>query len=96
MSFAAKKGMSDDASLSAVPREFPEDESFDNFVQSLRGDIEVARSDHRNRVDKELKLLFKLPTPILGLGVCLIDALNRYSLAPKALILLDEKGMNTF
>lgn len=86
MSFAAKKGMNDDAPLSVIRREFPKDESFSDFVESLRTDIQVARSDHQSKVDKELKLAFKFPTPIVGMGVRVIEALDRWNLAPRGLI----------
>ena len=96
MSFAAKKGMNDDAPLSTIKRKFPEGESFTAFVESLRGDIELARSNKKSRVDKELKLAFKLPAPVLGMGVHLLEALDRRNLAPRALLADDPMYTSAF
>ncbi len=96
ISFAVKKGMDDDSPLSVVRREFPKGETLREFVASLRGDIEVARSAQKSAVDKELALAFKFPAPIIGLGVRLIDALDRRNLAPKALIGEDPMYCSAF
>jgi pyruvate/2-oxoglutarate dehydrogenase complex dihydrolipoamide acyltransferase (E2) component len=96
MSFAVKKGMDDDAPLSTVKREFPEDESFGAFVRSLSGNIELARSNKKSRVDKELKLAFKLPAPVLGVGLRLLDALDRRNLAPRSLLADDPMYTSAF
>lgn len=86
MSFGVKKSMDDDAPLSIVRREFPESELFSEAIQSLHNDIEVARSYKETSVDKELKFAFRFPAPIIGLGVRILDALDRRNLAPKFLI----------
>ena len=96
MSFAAKKSMNDDAPLSVIRRRFPEGESFTQFVQSLRADIEVARSDRQSSVDKELTLAFKFPVPIVAFGVRVIEALDRWNLAPKGLIGEDPMYTSAF
>lgn len=86
ISFGVKKSMDDDAPLSIVRREFGENEPFAAFVASLRTDIEVARSNRQTAVDKELKFAFRFPAPIIGLGVRIIEALDKRNLAPRALI----------
>mgnify|MGYP000686711343 CR=1 FL=1 len=96
LSFAAKKGMNDDAPLSVIRREFPKGEPFLDFVRSLRGDIQVARSDEQSSVDKELRLAFKFPAPVIGAGVRVIEALDRWNLAPKALIGEDPMYSSAF
>lgn len=96
MSFAAKKSMDDDAPLSIVKRQFPEGESFMALVEGLRGDVGVARSQKKSRVDKELNLAFKLPAPVLGWGVRLLDALDHFNLAPRALLADDPMYTSVF
>ncbi len=96
MSFGVKKSMDDDAPLSIVKREFLKEEPFVDFVRSLRDDIDVARSAQLSRVDKELKLAFKLPAPVVGLAIRLLSALDRRNLAPRSLLADDPMYVSAF
>jgi hypothetical protein len=93
MTFAAKKAMRDDAPLSTVKRAFPPDESFAAMVATLTADIRVAKSDAITKVDKELHLLFRLPSFLLAASIWLLRWLDSHGLAPRTLI--DDDPMYT-
>jgi hypothetical protein len=91
LSFAAKKQMSDDGALATVKRRFAQGEPFAAMMASLSGAIGEARSDRASAVDKELKVLLRLPRPVLGGVLRLFHALDAVHLAPR--VMLDSDPM---
>lgn len=85
LTFAAKKAMRDDAPLATVKRRFEPGESFAAMVAALTADVQVARSDQRSKVDKELSIFLRLPGPLLSAAVALLHWLDRRGLAPRVL-----------
>lgn len=96
LSFAAKKGMRDDAALATIKREFPRDESFDGLIGALTGEIGGARSEKPSAMDRELKILNALPGFLLVLLVALLRRLYRWGLAPRGLIDTDPLYASAF
>lgn len=86
LTFAAKKAMHDDAPLATVKRRFEPGETFAELVAALTGEVAVARSDKRSKVDKELSIFLRLPGPLLAFAVGALRWLDRRGLAPRALI----------
>lgn len=96
ISFAAKKRMDDEAPLALVKRRFEPGERFADMVAALSGDVNDARSDRRSVVDRELGLLLRLPAPAIAGAVRLLSALDRYNLAPRALLENDPMYTSVF
>ncbi|HEU4946149.1 MAG TPA: 2-oxo acid dehydrogenase subunit E2 [Kribbella sp.] len=82
LSFGAKKQLTEDAPLQMVKRRFEPDESLAEMVRSLDEAVTFARSDQPSDVDKELKLLLSLPTPVLDVAVSLFHWLDARGALP--------------
>jgi hypothetical protein len=96
ISFAAKKRLDDDAPLSVVKRRFEPGESFDEMVAALAAGVEEARSDRPSSMDRELGLLMRLPPLVLDGAVRLLQTLDFFNLAPRALIAHDPMYTSVF
>lgn len=96
LSFAAKKGMRDDAPLATIKRAFERDETFAALVSSLGGEVAQAKSDQRSAMDRELKTLLSLPGPVLALGIRLVNWLYSIGLAPRSLVDTDPLYASAF
>jgi hypothetical protein len=84
VSFSAKKAKSDDAPIVVVKREVDPRESFEALVRRIEEGIGEGRSDRRSATDKELSILLRLPTVLLGLLVRGQMLLDRLGLLPAA------------
>lgn len=93
LSFAAKKAMSDDAPLATIKRRFERGETFATLGAALGGNVAEARSEKKSQIDKELAVLLRLPSPVLGASIRLLRGLYGVGLAPRALI--DSDPMHT-
>jgi len=96
LAFSAKKRMDDHAPLTTVKLPFEPDEPFEDMVTRLAETLGEARSDRPSSVEKEVSLLLKLPTFILGLAVALVRLLDSVNLAPRALIGHDPMFASAF
>ncbi len=96
LSFAAKKQMSDDAPLATVKREFAKGETFAQMIDALGGEIAGARSAAPSHIDKELRVLLKIPGVLLALGISLLKRLYGWGLAPKSLVDTDPMYTSAF
>jgi hypothetical protein len=96
LSFAAKKAMRDDAPLATDKRRFEANESFAALVAALTTDIREARSDKPSTIDKELRVLLKLPGPVLAAAVAMLRWLDRWNLAPGSLLRSDPMYTSAF
>lgn len=96
LSFAAKKGMTDDAALATVKRRFPRDEPFGALVGELTAEIGGARSQAPSAMDRELRVLLALPGFLLSLLIALLRRLHAWGLAPRGLIDTDPLHASAF
>lgn len=96
LSFAAKKQMSDEAPLATVKRQFPKGETLAQMVDALGGEIAGARSEKPSQIDKELRVLLKLPGFLLALGIAFLKRLYGWGLAPKSLVDTDPMYTSAF
>lgn len=96
LSFAAKKGMTDDAPLATIKRTFPRGERFDGLVGALTGEIGGARRPEASAMDKELKILLALPGFLLALLLGLLKRLYAWGLAPRSLVDTDPLYASAF
>jgi hypothetical protein len=96
LSFAAKKAMSDDAPLATVKRRFEPGETFGTLVQSLGGDVTVAKSEKKSQIDTELSILLKLPGFLLLFLLGLMKRLYAWGLAPRSLVDTDPMYKSAF
>lgn len=96
LSFAAKKGMSDDAPLATIKRRFPPGEAFDALVRELTTEIGGARRTAPSALDKELAAVLALPGFLLAPSLALLRRLYGLGLAPRALVDTDPLYTSAF
>lgn len=96
VSFAAKRAFRDDAPIVTVKLEFPRGESFAACVRRIVGAIGEGRSGRPQAVDKELSIVFKFPTTVIGWGVAVLRWLDRINLMPGAMIEPDPMYASLF
>lgn len=96
LAFSAKKRMDDAAPLTTVKLRFEPDEPFPAMVERLAASVGEARSDRASSVEREVGLLLRLPTLVLGLAVALVRWLDAVNLAPRALIGHDPMYASAF
>jgi hypothetical protein len=96
ISFAAKTEMTEDAPLVTIKLEFPEGESFADCVKRIVDAIEDRRSGAENQVDREVKFLSKLPTPLLRAIFAGGRWLDRLNLLPNSMIEPDPMYTSIF
>ena len=96
LSFAAKKGMNDEAPLATVKRRFERGESFGELVGGLTGEVRGARDARPSAMDKELRILLALPAFLLALGLRALRRLYAWGLAPRSLIDTDPLYTSAF
>jgi hypothetical protein len=96
LSFAAKKGLTDDAPLATVKRRFAPGESFSALVTELTTQIGSARDHAPSAMDRELRILLALPAFLLAFIIALSRRLYAWGLAPRNLIDTDPMYASAF
>ena len=96
ISFAAKTEITDDAPLVTIKMSFPRDESFADCVARTVESINERRSGSENRVDREVRLLTKLPGPLLRAVFAGGRWLDRLNLLPNSMIEPDPMYTSLF
>jgi 2-oxoacid dehydrogenase/acyltransferase catalytic subunit len=96
LSFAAKKGMSDEAPLATIKRRFDRAEPFDTLVGELTTEIGGARSPAPSAMDRELRILLALPGLLLLILIGLLERLYAWGLAPRSLVDTDPLYTSAF
>jgi hypothetical protein len=96
LTFAAKKAMSDDAPLATVKRRFAREESFDELVGKLAGEIETTKTTERSAMDKEMSILLALPGFLLAFLLGALKRLYAIGLAPRSLVDTDPLYTSAF
>jgi hypothetical protein len=96
ISFAAKKRLVDDSPLVTIKLPFPANEPFEECVKRVNDSVIYGRSDSELPVDVELRLLTKLPGPILRTVFAAARLLDRINLFPAAMIEPDPMYTSLF
>jgi hypothetical protein len=96
ISFAAKKAFQDDAPISTVKIEFPEDITFAQVIERTTGSVGGVRRGEKRAVDTEMKLALALPAPMLRMLFGLLRWLDRVNLMPSAMIKTDPMYASLF
>ena len=86
ISFAAKTELADDAPLVTVKLPFPADQKFADCVEKIVASLKDRRSGREERLDREVRWLAKLPTPLLRLLLAGGRQLDRLNLLPGSMI----------
>jgi 2-oxoacid dehydrogenases acyltransferase (catalytic domain) len=86
ISFTAKKRLVDDSPLVTVKLKFPANEKFDDCMKRISDAVEYGRSGRQSPIDNELRLLTRLPGPVLRSVLAAGRWLDRFNLLPAALI----------
>jgi hypothetical protein len=85
-SFAAKKRLVDDSPFVTVKLKFPANESFDDCMKKICDAVDHGRSGREFPIDSELRLLTRLPGPVLRSILAAGRWLDRFNILPAALI----------
>jgi hypothetical protein len=96
LSFAAKRKMEEKSALVTVKVAFPMDEAFPAMAKRIKALIGEGRGPKERGVDKEVRLLTKLPGPILRAAVGLARWLDSVNLMPAAMIESDPMYCSAF
>lgn len=96
ISFSMKKAMSEEGAVTTVKRRFPAEESLDEMVAALRGEIRMGRSDHRSASDREMDLLLSLPPALIRLAVGLARRADALGMLPRRMIDADPLFASVF
>jgi hypothetical protein len=86
LSFMAKKRLVDDSPLVTVKLKFPANEKFDDCMKRISDAVEYGRSGGQSPIDNELRLLTRLPGPVLRAVLAAGRWLDRFNLLPAAFI----------
>jgi hypothetical protein len=86
ISFMAKKRLVDDSPLVTVKLKFPANEKFDDCMKRISDAVEYGRSGRESRIESELRLLNRLPGPVLRSVLAAGRWLDRFNILPAAFI----------
>ena len=86
LSFAAKIRLTDGSPLTTVKLGFPADIRFEECVESITEAVNVGRSGRQSRTESEVRILTKLPGPLLRAIFAALRGLDRCNLLPAVLI----------
>jgi pyruvate/2-oxoglutarate dehydrogenase complex dihydrolipoamide acyltransferase (E2) component len=96
LSFAAKRKMEEKSALVTVKVEFPAEETFPEMAKRIKSLISEGRGPKERGVDKEVRLLTKLPGPVLRAAVAVARWLDSVNLMPKTMIDTDPMYCSAF
>ena len=96
ISFAAKRGFSDDEPIVTRKHGFAEGVSFADTVERLTSGVRDVRAGKQDRADKEMKLALILPGFLLSLAVRLLIWLDHVNLLPVSMIRPDPMFASLF
>lgn len=86
ITFSAKKAKDDEHPIIAIKRQIDPAWDIEALVAQIEAAIGEGRSDHRSATDRELGLIFLLPTFLVRALVRLEMLLDRWGLLPRAFI----------
>jgi hypothetical protein len=96
LSFAIKRRLEENAPLTTAKLEFPADLTFEQCVDSVSDAVSDGRSGQVTPIEREVRLLTKLPTPVLRATVVAARLLDRFNLLPASLIKPDPMFSSMF
>ncbi|HEY2392621.1 MAG TPA: hypothetical protein VGK22_15715 [Candidatus Angelobacter sp.] len=86
LSFAAKIRFTDESPLTTIKLRFAQNVRFDECVDAMADAVNVGRSGRVSRTETEVRLLTKLPGPMLTTIFSALRGLDRWNLLPAFLI----------
>lgn len=86
LSFAAKIRMTDESPLATVKLRFAPDIRFDDCVEAIHEAVNSGRTNRNSQTEMEVRILTKLPGPVLRALFAGLRALDRCNLLPAVLI----------
>jgi hypothetical protein len=96
VSFAAKKKFDDNAPLVTIKLPMPAGEPLAETVHRIYASVGEGRGDRERPVDKEVRWLLYIPGFILRLLIALFVLLDRWNLAPAAMLKTDPMYASIF
>lgn len=97
VTFSAKREIVDGSPMLTVKRRFhPDTETLDEMVDAVYDRLNPQRAGERTQSDKEVSLLLRLPTPIVGLLIKLLGCLDYFGLVPRSMIDADPLYTSVF
>lgn len=96
LSFAAKTRFTDEAPLTTVKLGFSEKERFDECVDRMDDAVKDGRCGRESPIEREVRLLTKLPGPLLRAILAASRRLDRVNLLPASLIEPDPMYTSMF
>lgn len=96
VSFSAKKRKDDDSPIVVLKRRLDPEQSFEDLVSTLHGDVQVGRSNKKSTTDKELSAVLRLPTGGVRALLAAGRALDGLGLLPAKLIESDPMYASMF
>jgi pyruvate/2-oxoglutarate dehydrogenase complex dihydrolipoamide acyltransferase (E2) component len=96
LSFAIKMKFNDDAPLTTVKLSFSENDRFDECVDRMTNAVKTGRSGDVSPIEREVRFLTKLPSPLLRMIVAAGSRLDRFNLLPASLIEPDPMFTSLF
>lgn len=86
LSFAAKIRLTEEAPLTTVKVRFSADVRFEECVSAITEAVNTGRSGRKSRTDSEVRILARLPGPLLRAIFATLRGLDRCNLLPAVLI----------
>ena len=97
ITFSAKKKLVDGAPMITIKRRFhPERESLYEMTDAIYEQLKAARKGVETTSDKEMKLLLRLPSPLIRLSLAVARAADHFGLLPRKMIDADPLYTSVF
>lgn len=97
MTFSAKREIADGSPMLTVKRRFhPESETLEEMTDGVYDRLNPQRAGKKTQSDKEVSLLLRLPTPLVGLLIKLLGCLDYFGLVPRGMIDADPLYTSIF
>jgi len=97
MTFSAKRKLIDGAPMITIKRRFhPESESLDEMTDATYGQLRAGRAGKQTASDKEMKLLLRLPGPLIRISLAIARLADHFGLLPRKMIDADPLYTSAF
>ncbi len=97
MTFSAKRKLIDGAPMITIKRRFsPESESLDEMVDATYEHLKAGRAGKQTTSEKEMKLLLRLPGPLIRIVLAILRLADHFGLLPRKMIDADPLYTSVF
>jgi 2-oxoacid dehydrogenases acyltransferase (catalytic domain) len=96
VSFSAKKGMTDGDPVVVLKREINPDLTLLELSKQVLDLVKDGKSDKRSATDKELRLVFRFPSFVVGMFARLMMRADAFGLLPRSVIQNDPMYASVF